>query len=82
MAAELRCSLDWDALLYARSRVVHAAAAAELDVLDVPFLDLSDLKGLEQEALKAKTLGLQAKVQYILARLISSTEFSCLAKKN
>ncbi len=61
MAAELRCSLDWDALSYARSRVVHAAAAAELDVLDVPFLDLSDLKGLEQEAIKAKTLGFTGK---------------------
>ncbi len=61
MAAELRCSLDWDALSYARSRVVHAAAAAEIDVLDVPFLDLSDLKGLEQEALKAKTLGFTGK---------------------
>ena len=61
MAAELRCALDWDALSYARSRVVHAAAAAELDVLDVPFLDLSDLKGLKQEALKAKTLGFTGK---------------------
>ena len=54
-------ALDWDALSYARSRVVHAAATAELDVLDVPFLDLSDLKGLEQEALKAKTLGFTGK---------------------
>ena len=61
MAAELRCSLDWEALSYARSRVVHAAAAAELDVLDVPFLDLSDLGGLEREALKAKTLGFTGK---------------------
>ena len=71
MAAELRCSLDWDALSYARSRVVHAAAAAELDVLDVPFLDLSDLKGLKQEALKAKPLVLQEKEQYTPVRLIS-----------
>ncbi|MDC3067540.1 CoA ester lyase [Pseudomonadota bacterium] len=61
MAAELRCSLDWDALSYGRSRVVHAAATAELDVLDVPFLDLSDLKGLKHEALKAKALGFTGK---------------------
>ena len=34
MAAELRCQLAWEPLLYARSRVVHAAAAAGLDVID------------------------------------------------
>ena len=28
MSAELRCKLSWDQLLYARSRVVHAAAGA------------------------------------------------------
>ena len=61
MAAELRCNADWNTLLYARSRVVHAAAAAELDILDVPFLDLSDMNGLEQEALQAKMLGFSGK---------------------
>ena len=43
MAAELRCVNSYDTLLYARSRVVHAAAAAGLDVIDVPFLDLDCL---------------------------------------
>ena len=42
MAAELRCKLTWEDLLYARSRVVHAAAAKEgLDAIDGPYLDLS-----------------------------------------
>ena len=57
MAAELRCSYSWDSLLYARSRVVHAAASAGIDVIDVPYLDLGDLKGMKEEAIKAKDLG-------------------------
>ena len=50
MAADLRCKGTWMALLYARSRVVHAAAAAGLDAIDVPFLDLDDREGLIREA--------------------------------
>jgi (S)-citramalyl-CoA lyase len=57
MAAELRCKNDWDSLLYARSRVVHAAANAGLDVIDVPFLDLEDSEGMEREAIRARDLG-------------------------
>tara|TARA_A100001011_G_scaffold149656_1_gene157915 strand:- start:5336 stop:6208 length:873 start_codon:yes stop_codon:yes gene_type:complete len=61
MAAELRCSLAWEPLLYARSRVVHAAASAELDVLDVPYLDLDDHEGMIDAASKAKSLGFSGK---------------------
>ncbi len=61
MAAELRCSLAWEPLLYARSRVVHAAASAELDVLDVPYLDLDDHNGMIKAAQQAKTLGFSGK---------------------
>ena len=32
-------------LLYARSRVVHAAASIGVDAIDVPFLDLDDPEG-------------------------------------
>jgi len=61
MAAELRCENAWGPLLYARSRVVHAAAAAGLDVIDVPYLDLNDQKGMVEEALLAKSLGFSGK---------------------
>ena len=61
MAAELRCDNSWEALLYARSKVVHAAAGAQLDVIDVPFLDLEDNEGLRQAAIKAKELGFTGK---------------------
>lgn len=61
MAAELRCDNAWEPLLYARSRVVHAAASAGLDVVDVPFLDLDDPKGMVVAAQQAKTLGFSGK---------------------
>lgn len=57
MAAELRCENAWEPLLYARSRVVHAAAAAGLDVIDVPYLDLDDMDGMIVAAQRAKSLG-------------------------
>jgi (S)-citramalyl-CoA lyase len=61
MAAELRCQNAWEPLLYARSRVVHAAAAAGIDVIDVPYLNLDDLDGMEQEACLARELGFNGK---------------------
>ena len=61
MVAELRCVNSWDNLLYARSRVVHAAASAGLDVVDVPFLDLENLDGLRIAAQQAKDLGFSGK---------------------
>ena len=61
MAAELRCDNAWEPLLYARSRVVHAAASAEMDVIDVPFLDLEDPDGNKKAAQQAKALGFSGK---------------------
>jgi (S)-citramalyl-CoA lyase len=61
MAADLRCRNDWSSLLYARSRVVHAAAGAGLDVIDVPYLDLDDLDGMRTEAEHAAALGFSGK---------------------
>ena len=61
MAAELRAQNDWQNLLYARSRAVHAAAGAEVDVIDVPYLDLEDLDGMRREAEAARDLGFSGK---------------------
>ena len=61
MAAELRCDLTWEALLYARSRCVHAAASAGLDIIDVPFLDLEDQHGMRVSAEQAKSIGFSGK---------------------
>ena len=61
MAAELRVTASWDALVHARARVVHAAAGAGVDLIDVPFLDLEDSAGLEREAAASAELGFSGK---------------------
>ena len=61
MAPELRCENSWEPLLYARSRVVHAAASAGLDVIDVPHLDLDVMDGMRVAAEQAKLLGFSGK---------------------
>jgi len=61
MAADLRCRGTWMALQYARSRVVHAAATAGVDAIDVPFLDLDDRDGLVREATLAAEMGFTGK---------------------
>ena len=61
MSADLRCSKTWEALLYTRSRMVHAAASAGIDLLDVPYLNLEDEVGLRQEATASASLGFTGK---------------------
>jgi (S)-citramalyl-CoA lyase len=61
MAAELRCHNAWEPLLYARSRVVHAAASVGIDAVDVPYLDLEDPEGMVREAQLACDLGFSGK---------------------
>ena len=61
MAAELRCKNAWEPLLYARSRVVHAAASEGLDAIDVPYLDLEDSDGMRREAELARDMGFSGK---------------------
>jgi (S)-citramalyl-CoA lyase len=61
MSADLRCENSWEPLLYARSRVVHAAAGAGIDCMDVPWLDLDDASGLAREARAAAALGFGGK---------------------
>ena len=48
-------------LLYARQRCVHAAASAEVDLIDVPYLDLDDMEGLAQEAERCRAIGMTGK---------------------
>ena len=61
MSADLRCEKSWEPLLYTRSRLVHAAAAAGIDLLDVPFLNLEDQEGLRHEAVACARLGFTGK---------------------
>lgn len=61
MSADLRCQKAWEPLLYTRSRLVHAAASAGIDLLDVPYLNLDDPEGLRQEAMGCARLGFTGK---------------------
>jgi citrate lyase beta subunit len=61
MSAELRCQKAWEPLLYTRSRLVHAAASAGIDLLDVPYLNLDDPEGLRVEAQGVQRLGFTGK---------------------
>lgn len=61
MSADLRCEKAWEPLLYTRSRLVHAAASAGIDLLDVPFLNLEDPEGLRKEATGCARLGFTGK---------------------
>jgi citrate lyase beta subunit len=61
MAAELGSAQDFTTMLYARSRVVHAAASHGLDAIDVPWLDLADEAGLREECQRVQALGFTGK---------------------
>src|SRR5918996_952349 len=61
MAAELGAAMDFSSMLYARSRVVHAAASCGLDAIDVPWLDLDDPEGLLEECRRVQALGFTGK---------------------
>jgi citrate lyase beta subunit len=61
LSSELGCSTEWDALLYARSRVVHAAALGHVGAIDFPWLDAADAGGLLEESTRVRALGFRGK---------------------
>ena len=60
LAADLGAPAAWEPLLYARSRVVAAAAAAGIGAIDAPYFDLKDQAGLDAELRAAVALGFAA----------------------
>lgn len=61
LSLELGCALEWEPLLYARSRVVHAASLAGVGAIDSPNLDVADLVALEEESRRSARLGFVGK---------------------
>ncbi len=61
LSAELGVAVAHEPLLYARSRVVHAARNAGIGVFDVPSLNFRDAEALEAEARVAASLGFTGK---------------------
>ena len=58
LSTALGCAMAWEPLLYARSRVVHAAAGAGIECLDSPYADIADLDGLRESCGRIKALGM------------------------
>lgn len=60
-AAELGVSLEWEPLVYARSRIVAAAASAAIPAIDAPTFDLGSDVGLKIDVNRSRQLGFQGK---------------------
>lgn len=61
LALELGAVPEWDSLLYARSRVVHAAALNRIAAIDMPSRDIGQLEKLREEADRARRMGFAGK---------------------
>jgi len=62
LSAETGGEPTWDALLWPRTAVVHACAAAGLVALDQPYIDFKDDAGLAQECARTRALGFTGKL--------------------
>lgn len=60
-AAQVGCGRSWEALLWARSGIVAAAAAAGVQASDTVYPDVEDEDGLLEEARRARALGFDGK---------------------
>jgi citrate lyase subunit beta/citryl-CoA lyase/(S)-citramalyl-CoA lyase len=61
-AAALGIELAWEPLVYARSLLANAARAANIEAIDSPLFDLTDLALLRREAECARALGYSGKI--------------------
>lgn len=61
LSAELGCALDWEPLIYARGRVIQAAACAGIEAMDTPYPDIADEAGAVAEARRARSFGFTGK---------------------
>jgi (S)-citramalyl-CoA lyase len=74
LSTALGCAMAWEPLLYARSRVVHAAASAGIEALDSPFPEVDNLAGLRASAEQAKSLGMEGKAAKHASQIPAITE--------
>jgi (S)-citramalyl-CoA lyase len=60
-SVDVGSSLAWEDLLYARSRILNAAAGAGLPVVDAPCFDLDDAGALAGEVERGRRMGFAGK---------------------
>lgn len=70
-AAQIGAEFAWEPLLWARSQMAVTAAAHRLPVIDVPYLNVQDAPGLEQETRRVAALGFAAKAAIHPAQVAS-----------
>lgn len=56
-AADLGTTMEWEPLFHARGTLAAAAAAAGIQLLDVPYLDVNDDEGLSNSTRRVRALG-------------------------
>jgi citrate lyase subunit beta/citryl-CoA lyase len=54
-------TLEGHEIEFARNMVIYAAKSYQIDAIDTPFVDTNDLKGLKEDTLHAKSLGMSGK---------------------
>jgi citrate lyase beta subunit len=68
-SAEIGSDRGWDALAYARARIVNAAKEASLDAIDGAWFDPHDDAGFLGETRRIAAMGFTGKVSYELAHI-------------
>ena len=61
LSAQTGSNLDFESLLYARTRLLYAGVAAQVAVIDTPSFVFADAEALYRETLAVKALGYTAK---------------------
>lgn len=62
LADDIGSTMDWESMIYARSRIIIAAADAGIDAIDTPFFNFSDPEGLCCETQRVKSMGYSGKI--------------------
>lgn len=60
-AGDVDCDLSWETHLYGRSHMVACAAAHDVQLFDVPHIDVRNLEDCDLTTRKAKALGIHAR---------------------
>ena len=61
LSASLGSTMDWDSLLYARSKIVLEASINNLFSIDSPFMNIDNLDALQEERKRSKAMGFNGK---------------------
>jgi citrate lyase beta subunit len=60
-SAEMGTSMEWEPLLYARSRILVAASRAGIPAMDSPCFDIEDAEALRSDVSRSRELGFLGK---------------------